>query len=72
MTKRFPVFARCLFWDVDFDKLDYEGDSTFIVERVFSWGDIPDVQQARRYYGDEMVLEVLLDAPDMPSFSLHL
>lgn len=67
-----PIFARRIFWDVDFDKLDYDGKASFIIERVFSWGDIPDVREARKYYGDEKVLNVLLVAEEIPSFSLHL
>jgi hypothetical protein len=72
MSKPLPIFDRRIFWDVDFDKLDHEADAAFIIERVFSWGDIPDGRQARRYYGDERVLAILLEAENLPFDSLHL
>jgi hypothetical protein len=57
-----PVFERRIFWDVDFDKLDYDKRANFIIERVFDRGDVEDIRQCRRYYGDEKVTEVLLNA----------
>jgi hypothetical protein len=62
MSKPFPVFARRIFWDVDFDKLDYDGKASFIIERVFDRGDVEDIRQCRRYYGDERVIDALLNA----------
>ncbi len=61
-TKPIPVFARRIFWDVDFDKLDYEGKADFVIVRVFERGDVPDVRNCRRYYGDERVKAALLTA----------
>lgn len=71
-TKPRPVFHRRIFWDVDFDKLDYEVDAVLVIEHVFSWGDIPDVREARKYYGDERILAVLLDSDNIPIVPLHL
>ena len=57
-----PVFNRRIFWDVNFDALDYDNKSSFIIERVFERGDVDDIRQCRRYYGDEKVAQVLLNA----------
>ncbi|GHT54662.1 hypothetical protein FACS189446_4830 [Bacteroidia bacterium] len=57
-----PHFQRCIFWDVDFDKLDYDGRANFIIERVFDRGDVEDIRQCRRYYGDEKISEALTNA----------
>ena len=59
MQKEKPILAKQIFWDVDFDKLDYQKDTSFIIERVFDRGDIEDIKQARRFYGDEKIIEVL-------------
>ena len=67
--KDIPVFNRRIFWDVDFDKLDYENKANFIIERVFERGDIPDIRNCRRYYGDEKVSAALLNAKYL---SLHI
>ncbi len=67
-----PVFNRRIFWDVNFDALDYDNKSSFIIERVFERGDVNDIRQCRRYYGDEKVTDVLLNAKYLPERRLHL
>ncbi len=57
MTK--PILAKRIFWDVDFDKIDYNEKCKFVIVRVFERGDIEDIRQVRRYYGDEKVIEAL-------------
>ena len=61
-TKCKPQFNRRIFWDVNFDKLDYDRYANFVIERVFDRGDVDDIRQCRRYYGDEKVTEALLNA----------
>lgn len=67
-----PELARRIFWDVDFDKLDYDAKASFVIERVFERGDVPDIRNCRRYYGDEKVTEVLLKAKFLPQHRMHL
>jgi len=62
MTKDKPQFHRRIFWDVDFDKLDYDKYANFVIERVFDRGDVDDIRQCRRYYGDEKIADALLNA----------
>jgi hypothetical protein len=57
-----PQFARRIFWDVDFDKIDWDAKASFVIERVFERGDVADFRQCRRYYGDERVDKALLQA----------
>ncbi len=71
-TKAKPIFHKRIFWDVDFDKLDYDKKSTFVIERVFERGDVEDIRQCRRYYGDEMITDVLLNAKYLPLTSIYL
>lgn len=61
-SKHKPVFNRRIFWDVNFEALDYEKKASFVIERVFERGDVDDIRQCRRYYGDERVSEALLNA----------
>lgn len=71
-TKQKPVFHRRIFWDVNFDALDYDKRARFVIERVFERGDVEDIRQCRRYYGDEKIREVLLSAKYIPERRLHL
>ncbi|MFI5220893.1 MAG: DUF6922 domain-containing protein [Bacteroidia bacterium] len=67
-----PIFNKRIFWDVNFETLDYDARAKFIIERVFERGDVDDIRQCRRYYKDEKVKEVLLNAKYLPLYSLHL
>ena len=70
--KNKPVFDKRIFWDVNFDALDYDGKASFIIERVFERGDVEDIRQCRRYYGDEKIINALLNAKYLPKERLHL
>jgi len=70
--KHKPVFNRRIFWDVNFDTLDYDNRARFVIERVFERGDVEDIRQCRRYYGDESIKEILLTAKYLPERRLHL
>ena len=67
-----PVFNKRIFWDVDFEKLDYDLRANFVIERVFERGDVDDIRQCRRYYGDEKVADALLKAKFLPEHRTHL
>jgi len=69
--KQKPIFNKRIFWDVDFEKLDYDLRSNFVIERVFERGDVDDIRQCRRYYGDEKVEEALLTAKYLPLHTIH-
>jgi len=66
-----PVFEKRIFWDVDFEKLDYDAKANFVIERVFERGDVEDIRQCRRYYGDEKVTEALLKAKFLPEHTIY-
>lgn len=67
-----PIFHKRIFWDVDFEKLDYDAKANFVIERVFERGDVPDIRYCRRYYGDEKVAEALLNAKFLPEITMYL
>ncbi len=67
-----PLFEKRIFWDVDFENLDYDKHPNWVIERVFDRGDVEDIRQCRRYYGDEKVREALLNAKFISEHRLHL
>lgn len=71
-SKTAPVFNKRIFWDVDFEKLDYDTKYRFVIERVFDRGDVEDIRNCRRYYGDEKVAEVLLNAKFLSETTMYL
>jgi len=72
MQKAKPHFERRIFWDVNFDKLDYDKRANFVIERVFDRGDVEDIRQCRRYYGDRKVREALLNAKFLMEHTIYL
>lgn len=67
-----PIFEKRIFWDVNFDELDYNAKAGFVIERVFERGDVEDIRQCRRYYGDEKVHDVLLSVKYLSEPRLYL
>ena len=67
-----PIFHHRIFWDVDFEKIDYDSKASFVIERVFERGDVDDIRNCRRYYGDEKVADVLRNATFLPETRMYL
>lgn len=54
-----PYDNKRIFWDVDAEKLDFDKKAAFIIERIFERGDVEDIRQCRRFYGDEKIAPIL-------------
>jgi len=67
-----PIFQKRIFWDVNFEAIDYDAKARFVIERVFDRGDVEDIRNCRRYYGDEKVSEVLLSAKWLSLQTIYL
>ncbi len=67
-----PIFNKRIFWDVVFENIDYDAKANFVIERVFERGDVDDIRNCRRYYGDEKVTEALLNAKFLPEHTMYL
>ncbi len=64
--------ARGLFWDVNYDTIDWDKKFRFVIVRVFERGDIEDIRQCRRYYGDDKVKQALLETKYVAQNRIHL
>lgn len=67
-----PKFNKRIFWDVDLVAMDIDTKFVFVIERVFERGDVEDIRQCRRYFGDTVVKKVLLNAKFLPAHRLYL
>ncbi len=67
-----PYDNKRIFWDVDAEKLDFDKKASFIIERVFERGDVEDIRMCRRFYGDEKIAVVLLQAKYLPEKRMYL
>lgn len=46
-----PAIRRMLFWDVDFDKIQWGRSKEYVIERVMERGDETEKQEIARFYG---------------------
>ena len=63
---------RAIFWDVDFDQLDWKKYAHWVIVRVFERGDIEDIRQVRRHYGDAEVKQALTKNKWLPLNIIYL
>lgn len=69
---RDPKFDRRIFWDTDYDKLEFDRYADAIIVRVFERGDVEDIRQCRRYYGDAKLKKVLVKANSLSLRTISL
>ena len=69
--KRKPIFNKRIFWDVNFEQIDYDAKANFVIERVFERGDVEDIRQCRRYYSEEQIKNALLNTKFLPLHTIH-
>jgi hypothetical protein len=44
------LYLASIFWDVNFEAIDYDIKATFAMQRVFERCDVPDIRACGRYY----------------------
>lgn len=50
-----PAISDKAFWDVSFEKLDFEKSSLFIMQKVFNYGSWADQMELLRFYGSDRI-----------------
>ena len=62
--KQPPVLSRVLFWETDYDKIDWDGKARYVIERVVMYGFVEDWRAIQKYYGMDKIRETVLAARD--------
>lgn len=65
-----PNVSPTAFWDVDFDALNFESDSLFVMNKVFNYGLWSDILAVLRYYGLERVKREIVQAAYLKNTAL--
>jgi hypothetical protein len=50
---------KSLFWDVDREKLSYEDNQFFIIERILEFGDIDDLFWIKENFSEEKIKDTV-------------
>ena len=54
-----PDLPKWLFWDVVYDKIDWQKEYWYVIDRLLEWGNEAELAELLRYYGRRKVLWVL-------------
>lgn len=65
------LIRKVLFWDTDFDKLDWIKNYKAIIKRVYERGNNEEKNEIIRFYGNEKITEALNSSTTLP-INLHL
>ncbi len=71
MEKDKPYISKQAFWDVDFDKIDYEKHDRFVVEKVIERGKHQDFLNILKFYGFKRVKTLALNAVWLSDSSIN-
>jgi hypothetical protein len=50
-----PNISSRAFWDVDFNKIDFEKNSVFVIDKVFNYGTFAEQLAIIKFYGIERI-----------------
>lgn len=53
---------RALFWDVNYDTIDWVKHARFVMERVLMRGSLDDFKELKAYYGLEKIKEEVVQS----------
>ena len=52
-------YRKAVFWDTDIDSLDWDKNRQWIIHRVFEYGGEEEILETIRFYGKDVVREIL-------------
>lgn len=70
-TPDLSILNKSLFWDTDINKIDWNRQSTAVIQRVFERGNEFEKKEITRFYGAEKVKEALNQNKSRISYSVY-
>lgn len=58
-----PNISERAFWDVNFDKIDFEKSSVFVIDKVLNYGTFSEQIEIIKFYGIERVKNEVIKIP---------
>lgn len=57
-----PDISSLAFWDVDFEKINFEKNSLFVMEKVLNYGLWNDIIELIKFYGEDRIRRKIVNA----------
>jgi addiction module HigA family antidote len=73
-TPDLKKIRKSLFWDTDFNKIDWERNKRSVIRRIFERGNDEEIQEIINFYGIDIVKNELkyIKKSFLPSFEINL
>lgn len=62
--------SKVIFWDTDYDKIDWELKARYVIERVLMFGTIEDWRAIQQRYGMDRIRDEMLQSRELDPKSL--
>ncbi len=62
--------SRVIFWDTQYDTINWEKKARFVIERVVMYGTVEDWRTIKAFYGINRIKEEMLQARDLDAKTL--
>ena len=59
------LYRKAVFWDTDINTLDWDKNRQWIIRRVFEYGGEDEILETIRFYGKDVIKEVLSSIVDI-------
>jgi addiction module HigA family antidote len=56
------LIRKALFWDVNFDNIDFNSKKRYVIERVFERGNNEEINEIMRFYGKKECIKIIRSA----------
>ncbi len=63
--------SKRLFWDVDFENIDWDKNAPYVVERIISKGKWGNFKTILEYYGTSGIKDIIINLRYLDSRTLH-
>jgi hypothetical protein len=62
--------SKVLFWDTDYDQIDWSNKARYVIERVVKFGVVEDWRFIQNFYGMDRIREEMIQSRDLDPKSL--
>jgi hypothetical protein len=63
--------SKYLFWDTNYNDIDWQGHARYVIERVLTRGTLEDWKQIKEYYGLQKIKEEAVQSRVLDKITLN-
>ena len=63
--------TRSIFWDTNYDQINWEEKSKYVIGKVLNYGTFSDWQEINSYYGSDHIKELVTHIRDLDSKAMY-